>query len=379
MPKPRARTPAPPLPSTAFDRQRRAVLAAAAAALGGSALPRAAAADDGPVLGVWTHAYAAFGPPKYPRGFAHFEYVNPAAPKGGTLYLRNPDRRSSFDKFNYYTLKGNSPGGLQIFMFEPLAILSGDEPQTMYGLLAEEMLIAPDKASMTIRLHPKARFYNGDPVTAADVKHSFDSLAGKFASPTLQSQMAAVGAAVVLDPRTVRFDLKERNTDTLFLVGGLPVFSAKWGLEPDGKRKPFDQIVTEYPITTGPYTIGLVDSNRRIEFARNPEYWARDLPVRRGFFNFDRVVYRYYKDNDVAREAFRAGEFDILKEYSARSWVRQHAGPKWQSGQIIKDPFPTAFGEMQQAFDLNLRRPKFQDLRVRRAIDLTYDFEMVVN
>ena len=115
---------------------------------------------------------------QYPRGFDHFDYVNPAAPKGGTLYLRNPDRRSSFDKFNYFTTKGVAPAGIYIFMLEPLAVLSADEPQTMYGLLAEEMLVAPDKSAVTFRIHPQARFYNGDPVTAADVKYSFDSMSG---------------------------------------------------------------------------------------------------------------------------------------------------------------------------------------------------------
>ena len=369
-----------------FSAQRRRALSLAATALGARVLPGFAAETGGdavdaagPVVGAWTHAYASFGGPKYPRNFDHFEYANPVAPKGGTLYLRNPDRRTSFDKFNNFTLKGAAPAGLTIFMVETLAIWSGDEPQTMYGLLAEEMLIAPDKSSMTIRLHPKARFYNGDPVTAADVKYSFDSQSGKFASPTLQSQYASVSAAVVLDARTLRFDLKDRTTDTLFLVGSLSIFSAKWALGADGKPKQFDQIITEYPISSGPYTIALADSGRRIEFKRNPDYWARELPVRRGFFNFDRVVYRYYKDNDVAREAFKAGEFDLLKEYSARSWVRQHAGPKWDDGRIIKDPFPTAFGEGQQAFDLNLRRPKFQDIRVREAVTLSYDFEMTVN
>lgn len=369
-----------------FSAQRRVVLSLAATTLGARALPGAAAGPDdaadqapGAALGVWTHAYAAFGGPKYPRDFDHFEYANPAAPKGGTLYLRNPDRRTSFDKFNSFTLKGAAPAGLAVFMLEPLAIWSGDEPQTMYGLLAEEMLIAPDKSSMTIRLHPKARFYNGDPVTATDVKYSFDSQSGKFASPALQSTLASIARAVVLDARTVRFDLKNRTTDTLFLVGGLSIFSARWALAPDGQPRQFDQIVTEYPITSGPYTIALADSGRRIEFKRNPDYWARDLPVRRGFFNFDRVVYRYYKDSDVAREAFKAGEFDILKEYSARSWVRQHRGPKWDDGQIVKDPFPTAFGQGQQAFDLNLRRPKFRDIRVREALTLSYDFELTVN
>ena len=306
--------------------------------------------------------------------------MNPAAPKGGTLYLGPPDRRTSFDKFNYYTTKGNAPAGLNIFMLEPLAVLSGDEPQTMYGLLAEEMLVAADKSSITFRLNPKARFYNGDPVTAADVKYSFDSVNGKFASPAARSDFDGVERAVVLDERTVRFDLKDRSNDVLFKVGVvLRIFSPKWALGSDGKPRQFDQIITEYPITTGPYTIDVADSGRRIEFKRNPQYWARDLPVRRGFFNFDRVVYRYYKDNDVGREAFKAGEFDLYRENSGRSWARQHKGPKWDDGRIKKVPFPTAFGQALQSYELNLRRPKFQDIRVREALGLTYDFEMTVN
>jgi microcin C transport system substrate-binding protein len=373
--------PRPPLGP--LDLPRRKALRLAFGTAGLLVLPGEARADGAtdaaPALGVWTHAYAAFGKPRYAAGFTHFEYVNPDAPKSGTLYLRNPDRRTSFDKFNNFTLKGAAPGGITVFMMETLAVLSADEPMTMYGLLAEAMLIAPDKSSMTVRLNPAARFHNGEPVTAADVKYSFESQSGKFASPSLQSQLSAIEKVVVLDARTVRFDLKDRSTDTLFLVGSLSVFSAKWAIGADGKPKQFDQIVTEYPITSGPYTIDVVDSNRRIEFKRNPAYWARELGVRRGSFNFDRVVYRYYKDNDVAREAFKAGEFDILKEYSARSWVRQHAGPKWESGQIRKDPFPTAFGQLQQAFDYNLRRPKYQDIRVREAIALTYDFELTVN
>ena len=344
------------------------------------ALPAPAASSAAAVVGVWTHAYAAFGPPKYARGFENFEYVNPAAPKGGTLYLGPPDRRTSFDKFNYYTTQGNAPAGLNIFMLEPLALLSGDEPQTMYGLLAEEMLIAADKSSITFRLNPKARFYNGDPVTAADVKYSFDSVNGKFASPATRSDFDGVERAVVLDERTVRFDLKDRSNDVLFKVGlVLRIFSPKWALGPDGKPRQFDQIITEHPITSGPYTIDVADSGRRIEFKRNPAYWARDLPLRRGFFNFDRVVYRYYKDRDVSREAFKAGEFDIFREDSGRSWARQHKGRKWDDGRIKKVPFPTAFGQSLQSYELNQRRPKFQDIRVREALGLTYDFEMTVN
>ena len=325
----------------------------------------------------WTHAFAAYGEPKYPRGFAHFEYTDPAAPTGGTLYLRNPDRRTSFDKFNPFTVKGNAPAGLMLFMFEPLCVMAGDETSTMYGLLAEELLVAPDRSSVTFRLHPKARFYNGDPVTAADVKHSFDQQAGPYADPGSQSALAAVEKAVVLDERTVRFDLKDKTKDTVFTVGTLSIFSRKWGAGPDGKLPRFDEIVTPYPITSGPYTIAEVNSGRRIVFKRNPAWWARELGVRRGCYNFDTIVYRYYLDNTVAREAFKAGEFDIFKEYGGRSWVRQHKGPKWDDGRIVKDLFETAAGKGMQSYILNLRRPIFADRRVRKALDYTYDFDTI--
>ncbi|MEO8124139.1 MAG: extracellular solute-binding protein [Burkholderiales bacterium] len=323
----------------------------------------------------WVHAYAAYGEPKYGPDFNHFEYVNPQAPKGGTLQLKNPDRRTSFDKFNNFTTRGNAPGGLVIFVFETLAILSGDEPETMYGLLAEEMQVAPDKSSITFRLNPKARFSNGDPVLAKDVKYSFDSMSGKFASPTYQSAFEGV-SAVVLDERTIRFDLGKPSKEMLFTIGtNLFIFSHKWGMKPDGKHKRFDEIVGEHPIASGPYKIGAVDMGRRIEFVLDPDYWARDLPVRRGFFNFGRVVYRYYQDETIATEAFKAGEFDIVRVYGARTYNRQHKGPKWDDGRIRKELFETGFGQHLQAYDFNLRRPIFQDPRVREAIILTYDFD----
>jgi microcin C transport system substrate-binding protein len=325
---------------------------------------------------TWAHAYASFGQPKYAHGFAHFDYANPDAPKGGTLYLRNPDRRTSFDKFNYFTLQGNAPAGVLLLMLEPLAVLSGDEPQTMYGLLAEGISVAPDKSSISFRLHPMARFSNGDPVTAADVKYSFDSMSGKSAAPNYQSALAGVQRATVLDERTVRFDLKERTHDMLFTLGTvMRIFSRKWATSADGQPRPFDQIVSEHPIASGPYTIAVADSGRRIEFKRNPDYWARDLGVRRGFFNFDRIVYRYYLDESVAREAFKAGEFDLYREYSAQSWVRQHKGPKWDEGLIAKDLFETAVGAGLTSHQINLRRPIFHDRRVREALVLTYDVD----
>jgi microcin C transport system substrate-binding protein len=331
-----------------------------------------------PAAGTWQHAFVAFGgPPKYPRGFKAFDWVNPDAPKGGTVYLGNPDRRTSFDKFNPYTLKGSPPTGVAILMFETLAFRSGDEPGTFYGLLAEEMLVAPDKSSITYRLHPKARFYNGDPVTAADVKHSFDMLTSKGAAPAVRAAFEGVKSAVILDDRTIRFDLSERSDDTIFNVNVLPVFSRKWGAGPDGKPKPFDEVVTEYPITSGPYTIASTDSGRGIEFKRNPDYWAQDLGVRRGQFNFDRIIYRLYRDRAVSMEAFKAGEFDLIQEFVGSQYVRGHQGAKWRDGRIKKQIFEYEMGQGHQAYLLNMRRPLFQDRRVRQALDYTYDFEKI--
>lgn len=360
-----------------------ALAALAASRSAGAAAPSTAAAAPADAAGAvpeggrWVHALAAFGEPKYAPGFAHFEYVRPDAPKGGMLRLRNPDRRTSFDKFNPFTVRGNAPAGVSLFMFEGLCTASDDEPQTMYGLLAEAFLVAPDRSSVTFRLHPRARFANGDPVTAEDVKFSFERITSKQASPALVQTYAPAGPATVLDERTVRFGIKDRSMDTVFLVGGLPVFSRKWGLGPDGKMKPLDQVVTEYPITTGPYTIAAVDMGRRIEFRRNPDYWAKDHPVRRGWFNFDRVVYRMYKDAAVAFEAFKTGEYDLYKEYSSRAWVRQHQGPKWEDGRIVKKSFETATGQGLQSHQFNTRRELLRDRRVREAIALAYDFERI--
>jgi peptide/nickel transport system substrate-binding protein/microcin C transport system substrate-binding protein len=328
--------------------------------------------------GEWKHAFATYGEPKHPKGFAHFDYANPDAPKGGTLYLSNPDRRTSFDKFNPYTIKGQSPAGLTILMFETLAVPGADEPATIYGLIAEEMLVAPDKSSITFRINPKARFNNGDPVTADDVKYAFDMLTSAQAAPIQRSRLAGTRSATVLDARTVRFDLKEKSADAIFNLGTrLPVFSRKWAPAADGQPKPFDQIINEYPIVTGPYRIAKTDSARRIDFELRPDYWARDLPVRRGFFNFDRIVYRYYQDGAVAIEAFKAGEFDLLQEYSARRWVRQHIGAKWRDERIRKATFKNGFGQGLQAYFLNTRRPVFAERLVRAAMIYSFDFEQV--
>jgi peptide/nickel transport system substrate-binding protein/microcin C transport system substrate-binding protein len=202
--------------------------------LAAAPLARVEAADDaGSTFGRWVHAVAAYGPPKYGPGFTHFEYVNPKAPKGGTLRLRNPDRRTSFDKFNPFTTRGNSPAGILIWMVEGLAHLAQDEPSTMYALLAEAIFVEPDLSSVSFRIRPQARFSNGEPVTPADVVHSFATLSGKEAAPGYQTALAGIERAVAVDARTVRFELREKTRDQLFLAGTMPVFSRRWG---EGKK-----------------------------------------------------------------------------------------------------------------------------------------------
>ncbi|MDO8298976.1 extracellular solute-binding protein [Lacisediminimonas sp.] len=315
------------------------------------------------------HAFALYGEPKYPAGFRHFDYVNPNAPRGGELFLANPDRRTSFDKFNPYSLKGVAAAGLSNLMFETLATGSSDETATMYGLLAQDMVLAPDRMSMIFRLDPKARFNNGDPVLAADVKHSYDTLLAKGA-PQFKSVFADVGQCVVLDERTVRFDFKRLNRELPLIVGGVPVFSRKWGAGTE-----FDKIQLAAPIATGPYLIDRYDVGRSIVYRRNPAYWGNDIPTRRGMFNFERIVYRFYKD-DVARlEAFKAGEFDVVVEYSAKNWARAYNGPKFRSGEIVKRELKHSNGAGMQGFMMNLRRSQFRDPRVRQALGLALDYE----
>ncbi|MDH4392426.1 MAG: extracellular solute-binding protein [Aquabacterium sp.] len=333
-------------------------------------LTHSAAVATPVVTGTWEHAISAFQPPKYPRGFSHFAYANPQAPKGGTLNLSNPDRRTSFDKWNPFTVKGVAPAALRIFVFETLGFVAMDEPKAVYGLIGEEILVAPDLASVSWRIHPKARFSNGDAVTAADVVHSFNLITSPQASPEYTVAFAGIAKAVAVDARTVRFDLKEPGLDAVMATAELPVFSAKWGA---GKK--FDAIVTDMPIATGAYLVDKHQMPRRLELKRRDDYWAKDLPVRRGFYNFDRIIYRMYADQDVRREGFKGGEFDIYKEYRASQWARSHRGPKWESGRIAKQTFTVSTGSMPQAMQLNLRRPKFQDIRVREAILRAYDFD----
>ncbi|MEY4417367.1 MAG: hypothetical protein RIQ53_4660 [Pseudomonadota bacterium] len=351
---------------------------AAASGSGSGSAPPAAPAGTPPssawpiVTGQWVHALSAYAPPRHGPDFPHFPYVHPRAPKGGVLRLSNPDRRTSFDKLNPFTLKGVAPAAVSLFMVESLATPSMDEPEAWYGLLAEAMRVEPDLSAVTLRLRPQARFSDGSPVEAADVVDTVRRLHGPLLSPGYATLLEGLGTPEALDARTVRIPLRRRQVETVFDAIGLPVVSRRWGA-----GKPFKDLVTEPPICSGPYVIERAEMPSRLTLQRNPAYWASDLPVRRGHFNFGRIEYRLYQDAAVRREAFKAGEFDILREYSASQFVRTHQGPKWRDGRIVKARFPIATGSMLQSTQFNLRNPKFQDIRVREAIVRAWDFAAV--
>jgi len=316
------------------------------------------------------HGYALWGELKYPAGFTHFGYVNATAPKGGELRLVSNLRVSTFDKYNPFTLRGNAPAYLSALMFDTLLTGALDETGSGYGLLAEDVEVTPDRLSATFRLRREARFHDGRPVLAADVKHSFDTLMGPHTAPSWKTVLEDVAGLDLIDERTVRFRFKKPNRELPLTVGGLPVFSRAWG-----QGKPFDEVVMDVPIGSGPYKIGPVRFGKDITYVRDPQYWARDLPVRRGTANFDRITVKIYKDNTAKLEALKAGEFDLMRFFSAGDWARRVNGKRFATGELVKTEFthrlPTGF----QSYVLDTRRPLLADIRVRQALALAMDYE----
>jgi len=316
------------------------------------------------------HAYAQFGDIKYLPGFTHFSYVNPAAPKGGEIRMVPPTRPTNFDKFNPFTLRGNAPYGMGTLMVESLLTGNSEEPTTAYGLLADDVQVAPDRLSATFHINDKARFHDGQPVLASDVLHAFTQLTGKLAAPQYRTLFAEVKAVVVVSERLVRFDFLTPNPELPLVVGSMPVFSKRWGA-----GKPFDKIVADVPITSGPYKLASSKMGRDITYVRDAAYWGADVPSRKGQFNFDRITFKIYLDETSRFEGLKAGEYDFLREFISRNWARQYTGKQFASGELVKRAFENRNPGDFQGYVFNLRNPKFQDVRVRQAIGLAMDFE----
>ena len=313
-----------------------------------------------------TYGLSLFGDLKYGPDFAHFDYVEPNSPKGGTLHLATV---GTFSTLNPFTLKGVAAAGAG-FPFESLLEGAADEPDAAYGLIAAEVALAPDRRSVRFLLRPEARWHDSTPVTAADVAFSFEILTTEGA-PSFATQLAGVDRVETSGDRNVTFHLVDPDNRKLpLIVGGMPIVS-----EANFRGRSFGETTFEPPLGSGPYRVGKVDAGRSIAFERVADYWGAALPVMTGRYNFDTIAIDYYRDRTVLVEALKAGEYDFHEEFTSKVWATQYDIPAVEEGWLIKDVLDDNTPSGVQAFFINTRLPKFQDRRVREALSYVFDFE----
>ncbi|MBK4987818.1 extracellular solute-binding protein [Pseudomonas sp. S36] len=320
-----------------------------------------------PALAAPQHALTLYDePPKYPADFKHFDYVNPDAPKGGTF------RQSSFggfDSLNPFINKGVSAENISV-IYDTLMRQSLDEPFTEYGLVAGKIEKAPDNSWVRFYLRPEARFHDGTPMRAEDVVFSFNALV-KDGAPLYRQYYADVEDVIAEDPLKVLFKFKHKgNRELPLILGQLPVLPKHWYATRDFKRGNL-----EVPLGSGPYKVAEVKAGRSVRYERVKDYWAKDLPINRGLYNFDAMTYDSYRDTTVALEALKAGAFDYALEVSAKNWATAYNVPAVRDGRLIKEELPNGNPTGMQGFIFNIRRPVFQDVRVRQALSLLLDYE----
>ncbi|WP_201002370.1 extracellular solute-binding protein [Pseudomonas cichorii] len=317
------------------------------------------------------HALTVYGePPRYPAGFQHFDYVNPDAPKGGSM-RRSATDIGQFDHLMPFTDKGTAVSQINGMLYSPLAVKSLDEPYTVYGLIAQKMERSEDGMSLRFYLDPRARFADGTPITANDVKYTYELLTTQ-GSLQYRTRFEAVKGLEVESGNRIRFDFKNNDNRTLPLdLASLPVFPEHWW-----KTRDFaGGAGFEIPPGSGPYTISHVDPGRSITFERDPNWWGKDLPVNRGMYNFDRFSIEYFGDTDVARQVLKGGAYDYNREYSATGYSIRYDGPALSEGLLQKAHLAKGAVQSSQGFAFNLNRPMFKDRRVRQALSLLWDFE----
>ncbi|KAA0682948.1 extracellular solute-binding protein [Roseomonas genomospecies 6] len=315
------------------------------------------------------HAIAMHGEPAYPPGFAHFAYVNPDAPKGGTL---RQAVTGGFDTLNPHVVKGVPALGLG-FVFETMLTRSWDEPFSLYGLLAESLEVPEDRSAAAFHLNPAARWHDGAPVTSSDVLFSLE-VQRAHGTPNRRQFYAKVASAEAPDDRTVRFTFTpgpdgRYDREMPLLMGLMPIHSKAWWA-----GREFERTTLDPPLGSGPYRVRQAEAGRRIVYERVADYWGRDLPSRRGLFNADTLDFTYYRDDSVALEAFMAGQGDVRRESDPAKWATGYDGPALREGRIVLEELPHRRPEFARGLIFNTRRPQFQDIRVRQALGLATDF-----
>ena len=317
------------------------------------------------------HGISIDGKLKYNPDFKQFDYTSEQAKKGGALVLHD---LGSFDKMNPYTLKGSPPSGLDNLVFETLAVSSLDEPFAAYGLIAKDIELADDRLSVIYTIDENARFSDGSPITPEDVQFSLNTMKSDAAHPFYQAYLQDITGSDILDKNRIRFNFARVNRELHMIASQVPIFSRKYYTE-----HPFDDPSMEPPVGSGPYVVDSVNPGKSITYKRNPDYWAIDHPTRKGMFNFDTITYKYFRDQIVSVEAFKANVFDFMYINIAKQWARDLVGPKFESKQIMKEYMPHRNNQGMQGFVFNQRNPLFQDRKVRKALGMAFDFEWANN
>ncbi|WP_425359628.1 extracellular solute-binding protein [Enterovirga rhinocerotis] len=350
---------------------RRAVLAGLAALGVSTAIPSRARAQE-----AESHGLSSFGDLTYPADFRHFGYVRPDAPKGGSFSfqiasLTGNQNFDTFNTLNVYVLKGDGAAGMPL-TFDSLMVRALDETDAMYGLVARSVRADAERRVFRFRLRPEARFHDGSRLTARDVAFTVNLLREK-GHPTLSQALRYVAGAEAEAEDVVRIDFApERARDLPLLVAGLPIFSeAYW------KTRDFEASTLEAPLGSGPYRVGRFEAGRFIAFERVKDYWAADLPVNVGQNNFDELRYEYFRDRQVAFEAFKGGVFTFREEFTARIWATGYDFPAAKDGRVTRETVQDRTPSGMQGWFFNQRRPKFADPRIREAIGLAFDFEAI--
>ncbi|MDI2590542.1 extracellular solute-binding protein [Pseudomonas sp. 681] len=308
--------------------------------------------------------------PKYAPGFQHLDYVNPNAPKGGSL-RRSSLESGPFDHLVPYVDKGTGVAEIDGWLYAPLAYRSKDEPYSVYGLVAQQMELAPNRTWLRFYLNPAARFDDGSPITAQDVRYTFELLTTQ-GSLKYRQQFVDVAEVVVESPTQVRFVFKNNESRTLPLdLATLPVLPEHWWRG----RNFADGGGFEAPLGSGPYRVSAVDAGRSVNFERVKNWWGENLPITRGLYNFDALRVEFFSDTDVSRQVLKAGGFDYNREFSATSFTIGYAGAALDQGRLIREHLAPGAAQGAQGFVFNLQKPLFQDRRVRQAIALLWDFE----
>ena len=319
---------------------------------------------------IISHGISTFGELKYEAGFPHLDYVNPDAPKGGEISVWG---FGSFDSMHPYTTKGRS-GQLSSIFFESLLEGTADEPDAVYGLVAESLEYPEDRSHVIFNMRPEARFSDGSPLTADDVVFSYEILRDKGLPSFRAVIQKQVESAEALSPHRVKFTFKEGEPtrDLPQTVGGLPIFSKAY-YEASGAD--FEASTLTPGIGSGPYVLDSLEVGQQIVYRRNPDYWGNDLPINKGRHNFDRIRIEYFADYNSAFEGFKAGTYTYRTEASSKIWATGYDFPAIQNGWAKKDTPPDGTLASGQSFVFNLRRDKFQDKRVRQAIGMMFNFE----